>query len=47
MKYLFCYIPQAPIKKWMNANKTQNIPAQNIPVATSFLNYLFFKKIFK
>ena len=39
MKHLFYYIPQAPFKKWLNANKVQNIP-----VATSFFNYLFFRK---
>ena len=26
MEYLFYYIPQVPNKKWVNANKAQNIP---------------------
>ena len=26
MEYLFYYITQAPNKKWVNANKAQNIP---------------------
>ena len=25
MAYLFYYIPQAPNKKWVNANKAENI----------------------
>ena len=32
MEYLFYYIPQAPDKKWVNANKALSH------------NYLFFKK---
>ena len=26
MKYWLYFIPQAPNKKWVNANKTENIP---------------------
>ena len=41
MKYLFHYMPQAPKKKWVDANKAYNIPVTTYP---SIFFFFFFKK---